>query len=655
MTAAAGPVIACTACGSTGPGRRKAGLCQRCYARAWRQARPCASCEQDRPHLAMGLCARCYRLSRTRLVLCPGCGGQRPVWLGDRCERCKKRAAARAGGCRDCGKQVARLWSGRCRSCDAKSREVTGACRDCGDLTKLEYGLCKACRLFRWAHPAGTCPWCGRQQPIGAAGACRSCQCAARAARALGKRARARRPRVVLPPAVRTREITGACRDCGDLTWLSGGLCGACRGFRGRHLVGFCPWCGRQQPIGAAGACRSCQCAARAIRKRARDAPRPRLAPSPAAPPPLDALIGYGQARGWAPDTLRQAWRAVIAVLASRAELGEPPWDAGTLRKFLNQRRLVALRAIEFLTGQGLARPNPQAVFGQWLAARLAALPAPVDAEVRTWADALQGRGPRAGPARQDRTIQGYLRILQGPLTSWSARYESLRQVTTEDLTAQLAPLTGATRLLALSAMRSLFGTLKTRRVLFTNPAAPLAGRRIQPPPVLPLDDGLRAGLLGRLHDPAERLIVLLAGVHALRPSDIRALTLEDADPAAVTLLLGGRARPLDQLTARQLRAWLQARHVCWPATANPHLLINRSTAGGIKPVSRSYVQATVRQLGITAQNLRADRLLAEAQASGGDPLQLTHLFGVSDPIAIRYCAETGALGKPTATTPALG
>jgi hypothetical protein len=158
MTAAAGPVIACAACGNTGPGRRKAGLCQRCYARAWRAARPCASCGQHRPHLAAGLCARCYRLSRTRLVLCPGCGEERPVYRGDRCERCKKRAAARAGACRDCGKQVARLWSGRCRSCYAKSREVTGACRDCGDLTRLTSGVCKACRLFRWAHPAGICP-----------------------------------------------------------------------------------------------------------------------------------------------------------------------------------------------------------------------------------------------------------------------------------------------------------------------------------------------------------------------------------------------------------------------------------------------------------------------------------------------------------------
>src|SRR6266487_3414992 len=172
--------------------------------------------------------------------------------------------------------------------------------------------------------------------------------------------------------------------------------------------------------------------------------------------------------------------------------------------------------------------------------------------------------------------------------------------------------------------MRSLFTTLKARRVLFTNPAAPLTGRALQPPPVLPLDDTLRAGLLGRLNEPGERLIVLLAGVHALRPSQICALTLDAIGPAASTLLISGRARPLDQLTAGHLRAWLHDRRARWPATANPHLLINRSTAGGVKPVSRSYVQATVRQLGITAQSLRADRLLNEALASGGDPLQLT-------------------------------
>ena len=166
---------------------------------------------------------------------------------------------------------------------------------------------------------------------------------------------------------------------------------------------------------------------------------------------------------------------------------------------------------------------------------------------------------------------------------------------------------------------------------------------------MLPLDDTQRARLPSHLHEPAQRLIMLLAGVHALRPGQICALTLDDVAPAADTLHIGGQARPLDWLTASHLRAWLAARHQRWPTTANPYLLINLSTVGGVQPISRSYVQTTVRQAGITAAGLRADRLLGEACASGGDPLRLTHLFGISDPTAIRYRAELGPADRQPA------
>ena len=118
------------------------------------------------------------------------------------------------------------------------------------------------------------------------------------------------------------------------------------------------------------------------------------------------------------------------------------------------------------------------------------------------------------------------------------------------------------------------------------------------------------------------------------------------------TLLAGGRVRPLDRLTAGQLRTWLQARHARWPATANPHLLINLNTAGGLEPVGRGFIHAAVHELGITAQDLRADRLHDEAQASGGDPLRLAHLFGLSDPTAIRYCADLNQITTADASLP---
>jgi hypothetical protein len=145
---------------------------------------------------------------------------------------------------------------------------------------------------------------------------------------------------------------------------------------------------------------------------------------------------------------------------------------------------------------------------------------------------------------------------------------------------------------------------------------------------------------------------VLLAGVHALRPHQIRLLALEDVDLAAGTLAVGGRPRRLDALTRQALAGWLERRRHRWPASANPYLLVNQSTAGGLTPVTRGYLQA-VGLLGVTAEDLRVDRLLAEAQDSGGDPLTLTLLFGLSDPTAIRYCLELDPPSHPGVMSPA--
>jgi hypothetical protein len=194
--------------------------------------------------------------------------------------------------------------------------------------------------------------------------------------------------------------------------------------------------------------------------------------------------------------------------------------------------------------------------------------------------------------------------------------------------------------------MRSLFKTLKTRRVSFTNPTAGLELHRQPPPPALALDPTRRAGLLGQLHRSDARVIVLLAGVHALRPHQIRVLAVDDVDLTAGTLLAGGRSRRLDAPTRTELHAWLELRRTRWPASANPYLLVNQSTAGGLTPVTRGYIQQVFGRLGLTAQDLRVDRLLAEVQATGGDPLKLTEFFGISDPTAIRYCLELDPLDQ---------
>jgi hypothetical protein len=139
---------------------------------------------------------------------------------------------------------------------------------------------------------------------------------------------------------------------------------------------------------------------------------------------------------------------------------------------------------------------------------------------------------------------------------------------------------------------------------------------------------------------------VLLAGVHALRPHQIRVLALDNIDLTAGTLLVGRQPRRLDALTLKTLRAWLELRRAHWPRTANPYLLVNQSTANGLTPVTRHYVQEVFQRLGLTAEAARVDRLLAEVHATGGDPLKLVRLFGLSDPTAIRYCLELGPLDQ---------
>jgi hypothetical protein len=622
--------VTCTICGAIGPGRPKLRLCRRCYARRVHPMEVCPGCNQLRRRLAAGLCQRCYRLSRTRQRRCGACDEVRPVYFGGRCERCKQRARLHPGRCQRCGQQ-ATLSGQYCRACIERASQTAGACRDCLCWTGLIGGRCRPCRLFGYKHQVGGCLSCGRQVPLGSAGRCRLCLATSRATGAIPPLQASIQLflLVAIPARVPPRhcEVEQAPRPTAGLGQL-------------------------RLPRTAAGA---------RISVTATPAARPRSAPSRPQPRLVGrrdrrqrqrwhweaALAAYAQPRGWSPDTLRHVRRSLEALFTAQPPTATSPPDAGTVRQFLIERHLTALRTIEFLADQGLVTLNPDAALERWLQERLEPLPAQIRAEVLLWVNALRGRGPRAGQPRKATTIQGYLRAAEPALAEWAARYRSLRQITRDDIAAQLQPLTGPTRLLVLAVMRSLFKTLKAQRVVFANPTAGLEGRHEPPPPALSLDPAHRAALLGQLHRPDARLIVLLAGVHALRPYQIRVLALDDVDPAVGTLRVGGQPRRLDALTLEALRAWLELRRARWPRTANPYLLVNQSTANGSTPVNRHYVQEVFQRLGLTAEAARVDRLLAEVHATGGDPLKLARLFGLSDPTAIRYCLELGPLDQP--------
>jgi len=128
-------------------------------------------------------------------------------------------------------------------------------------------------------------------------------------------------------------------------------------------------------------------------------------------------------------------------------------------------------------------------------------------------------------------TIDSYLRALRPALRQWAQHYRSLRQVTADDITTHLHPLRGSRRTHTAVALRSLFITLKTRRLIFANPARHTRPGNFPHRPVLGLDDTTRAELLTSIDRADHRLVVLLAAVHALTRADIATLRLEDIHP----------------------------------------------------------------------------------------------------------------------------
>lgn len=357
----------------------------------------------------------------------------------------------------------------------------------------------------------------------------------------------------------------------------------------------------------------------------------------------LDALGEFASERGWPQELCERVGRAVRVLVA---EHGTAHVDEAAIAT-LARRRLPVRHTRAFLASCGLATPAPFAATELWVEARLGRLSPRIATEVRAWLEVLSGTG-RARPKHPD-TLRTYLWSAQAPLEAFSSRYESLRAVTRDDVLGELAILEGSRRAMTATALRSLFCTLKAKKLIFANPTARLHPGRGPERPVLGLDTSTRADLLDRVERVDHRLIVLLIGVHALSRHQICHLLLDDVDPAASTLQVAARRRPLDELTADTLLAWLRERADRFPQTANPYLFVNRFTAFGLGPINPSVITSLFRGLPTTTRALRDDRLLAEAAACGGDPLHLVRLFGLSPRTAMRYAAAADLEGDELA------
>lgn len=349
----------------------------------------------------------------------------------------------------------------------------------------------------------------------------------------------------------------------------------------------------------------------------------------------LGSVNSFADARGW-PDYIARGVRQAIGI-AMALRSGEDSFDSSTLSALVD-RDLPIARTIDFLADHGINLSDPDSLFEAKIAERLAPLRLQIRIEVEAWIEVVQGRWKRRTKPRANQTILNYVSNLEHVLADWSERYDSLREVTADEVAAIADPLNGWERGRLVTAMRSMFKALRARNMIFADPTTRLyVGGQLRTPP-LSLDLAQRESVVKGMRMPAQKLVMMLTGVHALTSRQIVNLRLEDLSKDHFKV--NGQQRRLDDLTRECLDVWLSYRRERWPRTANPFVLVTTRSAHHVGPASRSFINYLFRVVPTTAKELRADRLVWEAEVNGGDPLLLAMMFGMSPQAAMRYAPK---------------
>lgn len=339
-----------------------------------------------------------------------------------------------------------------------------------------------------------------------------------------------------------------------------------------------------------------------------------------------------GQTHGWSPSTIRCTLDGLTVLLD-----GRPAGERVMLTEIRTRtsRHTSVPRVAEVLAGLDLLEDDSTSAIRSWIERRAGELPPGFAAAVGAWLLVLLDGDARARP-RSHASIYVYFAAVQPLIGRWSAERGHLREVTATDIKAVLDPLRGHQLRTTTTAVRSLFRFAKKRGLIFANPAARLTAAD-PGGSLLPMTDAEIRAIEQAATSPAQRLIVVLAAIHATRWAAIRDLTLDDLDLPNQRITIAGHPRRLGELTGQALRAWLGHRRATWPHTPNRHVLISEKTALDTGPVSKNYLNWNLQRHGMSIERIRRDRILHEALTARADPLHLALIFGLSHTTASRY------------------
>jgi len=573
--------------------------------------------------------------------MCRGCG-QLPEGYKNRglCYECKPGSKGRPLPCKRCGRTGDYWSSGLCRRCHQYAPQLPDSCQDClaWGVIRIHGWRCQACLGWRARYPGtGRCVSCQRTVPVNDHQACRMCWLQARATSALGE------------PV----DVIAGNRFGQQLTFAN--ISSPKNGYQGvRHV---------NTRLTKLRADRRAAQAAPPWRVRGQqdlfkpvplfEAARRNGFPEPASyqlPARLDRLtIEHGRAHGWNTETITWPTRVGMRVLLCMTAATSTPLLASDVDCLipLGELRARSVRAV--LAGAGLLEEDRPASTRTWFDQRIAALPEPMASELRIWFDVLHDGSttpPRTRP-RSPGTIKTRLTWARPTLEAWArAGHRSLREITREDVLAAL-PASGTPRVKLGRALRSIFGTLRARRVIFANPAARLPLGNFERTTPLPIDlAALQPALTS--DDPPTAAVAALMTYHGLRVREVTALKLTNVRDGRLrlgdrTVLMAGhvRTRMSDYLTYRNRR---------WPASINQHFFVTYLSAPGTGPVSRHWIRA---RLGMPASAVRRGRIADETIATAGDLRRITDFFGVTITTAEHYATVLShpGLAKDTTST----
>ena len=546
---------------------------------------------------------------------CSGCRARPVAWADPRvdyCYDCLPGGPFTPPPCLRCG-SLDYFSQGRCAECHPAAPKQPGSCRAClaWGVHRQHGWMCWVCRWWRQHYPQGVCDYCHRETTVGEKGACRLCL---------------EQARLVQEPG-RPLDLAAATRYGQQLFFANMQLQRARtprlrsprRGRGGTSTPRFVPSVWTQLLL------LDIAPDPELVRQRAllEDSELTRYC--------ADVLAEHAERYGWSNrqsnDVLRslrllQTLRENPSAKVRASDVLQLPGYGGNVMSTLD-----VLQAAGLLIDD---RPRP---IETYFTTRTAQLPPVMREQLEVWL-AVMIDGTTSAPrqrARDPLSVKVHVMGITPVVTAWAeAGHQSLAEITTADVIAAL-PTGGSQRAWAETGLRSLFKTLKARKLIFANPT-----RGLKPTPPrgtvpLPMSTELIRHELDS-PNPAVALAVALVAFHALTAKQVAELRLTDI--ADGRLHLEGRTVPLAQPVRERLTRWLDHRAKTWPKTLNPHLLVTKKSAPRLVAVSRNFPW---RISSVTARALREDRILAEVRATGGDARRLTDLFGLNIASTGRY------------------